>query len=271
MSGFRTPGLQSPKCSGSGGLRASFPFPKVTLVAFPMFMFPVAVLSQYIFGITLFLLSSFLILLILVQQGRGGGLAGALGGPGGQSAFGTKAGDIFTRVTIIVASVWIVLSAVAVYFFNEPSAGSALSNTTINTTSTSNPGDVNPGMGSLPNTGAMAPLAPGAGSTTPTLPTTPSNTSAEVGSSNEAPLTFEPTPPAAEAKPSDSNPTTAPVAAEPATPTTSEPSTTTEPASTPANETPASEPAAAEPAADSAPSEPTAEQPASDSAPQPQP
>ncbi len=42
----------------------------------------------------------FLIVLVLIQRGKGGGLAGAFGGMGGQSAFGTKAGDLFTRVTI---------------------------------------------------------------------------------------------------------------------------------------------------------------------------
>ena len=50
------------------------------------------------------LVGMFLIGLILLQRGRGGGLAGAFGGMGGQSAFGTKAGDIFTRITIAVNS-----------------------------------------------------------------------------------------------------------------------------------------------------------------------
>ena len=53
----------------------------------------------------------FLIGLILLQRGRGGGLAGAFGGMGGQSAFGTKAGDVFTRITIGVAAAWILLCA----------------------------------------------------------------------------------------------------------------------------------------------------------------
>ncbi len=51
-------------------------------------------------------LSLMLILLVLVQRGRGGGLAGALGGPGGQSAFGSKAGDTFTVITIVMAALW---------------------------------------------------------------------------------------------------------------------------------------------------------------------
>ena len=51
-----------------------------------------------------------MIVLVLLQRGKGGGLAGALGGMGGQSAFGTKAGDLFTKITIGVASFWILIS-----------------------------------------------------------------------------------------------------------------------------------------------------------------
>ena len=51
----------------------------------------------------------FLIVLVLIQRGKGGGLAGAFGGMGGQSAFGTKAGDLFTKITIGVAALWIIL------------------------------------------------------------------------------------------------------------------------------------------------------------------
>ena len=57
----------------------------------------------------------FLMFIILLQRGRGGGLAGALGGAGGQSAFGTKAGDVFTRITIGVAVFWVVLACVSIF------------------------------------------------------------------------------------------------------------------------------------------------------------
>jgi len=60
----------------------------------------------------------FLIGLILLQRGRGGGLAGSFGGMGGQSAFGTKAGDIFTKITIAVAIFWIVLACVCILVVN---------------------------------------------------------------------------------------------------------------------------------------------------------
>lgn len=54
--------------------------------------------------------SFLLIVVVLLQRGRGGGLAGAFGGAGGQSAFGTKAGDVFTRITVVMAIVWVMLS-----------------------------------------------------------------------------------------------------------------------------------------------------------------
>ena len=63
----------------------------------------------------------FLIALILLQRGRGGGLAGAFGGMGGQSAFGTKAGDVFTRITIGVAAAWILLCAGSVVALHNSS------------------------------------------------------------------------------------------------------------------------------------------------------
>jgi preprotein translocase subunit SecG len=67
----------------------------------------------------LILSSIFLICLVLIQRGKGGGLAGAFGGMGGSSAFGTKAGDIFTRVTMVTALVWILLNMILVVLYNR--------------------------------------------------------------------------------------------------------------------------------------------------------
>ena len=55
-----------------------------------------------------------LIFLVLIQRGKGGGLAGAFGGAGGSSAFGSRAGDIFTRVTLVLAAVWVLLIMVQI-------------------------------------------------------------------------------------------------------------------------------------------------------------
>ncbi|MBX9680782.1 MAG: preprotein translocase subunit SecG [Gemmataceae bacterium] len=65
-------------------------------------------------NVILLLLGIFLILLILIQRGKGGGLVGALGGMGGSSPFGSRAGDQFTRITIYAALVWLVLIMIQV-------------------------------------------------------------------------------------------------------------------------------------------------------------
>lgn len=67
--------------------------------------------------------SVFLIFIILLQRGRGGGLAGAFGATGGQSAFGTKAGDVFTKITIVVAVIWVALAAVTGFAMTRESRG----------------------------------------------------------------------------------------------------------------------------------------------------
>jgi preprotein translocase subunit SecG len=56
----------------------------------------------------------FLIFLVLIQRGKGGGLSGAFGGMGGSSAFGSRAGDTFTKITIGVAAFWILLTMIQV-------------------------------------------------------------------------------------------------------------------------------------------------------------
>ena len=70
-------------------------------------------------NVMMVLTSLFLICLVLIQRGKGGGLAGAFGGVGGSSAFGTKAGDVFTRVTIYVALLWFALAIFLVWSSNS--------------------------------------------------------------------------------------------------------------------------------------------------------
>lgn len=70
-------------------------------------------MTSLFFQISLIAVSVILIFIILIQRGRGGGLAGAFGGMGGQSAFGTKAGDVFTKITMVIAALLIFLSLLA--------------------------------------------------------------------------------------------------------------------------------------------------------------
>jgi preprotein translocase subunit SecG len=59
------------------------------------------ILSVFVLIVTLMLM-----FVILIQRGKGGGLIGALGGVGGSSPFGSRAGDTFTKITLYIALVW---------------------------------------------------------------------------------------------------------------------------------------------------------------------
>jgi preprotein translocase subunit SecG len=77
---------------------------------------------DYLLGflnVVIVILTIFLIGIILIQRGKGGGLAGAFGGMGGSSAFGTRTGDVFTKVTVGVAIGWILLSMLMVVLTNR--------------------------------------------------------------------------------------------------------------------------------------------------------
>ncbi len=68
---------------------------------------------------TLFLIVCvLLVIIVLLQKGRGGGLSAALGGGmGSHSAFGSRTGDVFTWVTIILVAVFLLLAVVATQHF----------------------------------------------------------------------------------------------------------------------------------------------------------
>ena len=70
-------------------------------------------LWTYLSTIALMVVGFLLMFIILLQRGRGGGLAGAFGGLGGPSAFGTKAGDVFTKITIVLAVTWVALAGLS--------------------------------------------------------------------------------------------------------------------------------------------------------------
>ena len=118
-------------------------------------------------GFLLFITAVFLILLVLVQRGRGGGLAGALGGMGGSSAFGAKAGDVFTKITIGTATWWILLCIFATKY--TPSGSSF---------------NVNPGI--------VAPTSSGAGEFRSTDEESESGGATDTESSAEEPADSEP-------------------------------------------------------------------------------
>lgn len=58
-----------------------------------------------------------LILIVLIQKGRGGGLSGAFGGGMASGILGSKTGDFLTWVTIVMAGVFLTLAVVMGKFY----------------------------------------------------------------------------------------------------------------------------------------------------------
>ena len=70
-------------------------------------------------AVILFCLSLFLVFIIMIQRGKGGGIAGSLTGTA-QSAFGARGGDTLMWITIAFTGVWIFLSCVTIYSYSSP-------------------------------------------------------------------------------------------------------------------------------------------------------
>lgn len=81
---------------------------------------------QSLLFVFMVLLSLFLILIILLQRGKGGGLVGAFGGMGGNSAFGAKTGDVFMKITVVAAIIWFVACIGGRHILNMKSGSSLL-------------------------------------------------------------------------------------------------------------------------------------------------
>jgi preprotein translocase subunit SecG len=64
-----------------------------------------------------------LMLVILLQRGKGVGLAGAFGGTGGATAFGSKTGDVLTWVTVTGAVLLLAFTVLMNYVFVQSGPG----------------------------------------------------------------------------------------------------------------------------------------------------
>lgn len=64
-----------------------------------------------------------LVLMILIQRGKGGGLSGAFGGGMAGGLMGSKTGDFLTWVTIALVAIFLILAVLMAKFY-RPSVGS---------------------------------------------------------------------------------------------------------------------------------------------------
>jgi preprotein translocase subunit SecG len=172
------------------------------------------VILTYILFALVIILSVLLVCVILIQRGKGGGLAGAFGGVGGSSAFGTKAGDVFTHITLGMAGVWILLCMGLVILTHRDAntstlerftggAGSDSSSSAPPNASTSAPGPADSGSaskGAAPGgTSDLPPVIPGDSKTSDPTVLPPSGESTGKSDASEsskpADTTPSPTPP----------------------------------------------------------------------------
>ncbi len=64
---------------------------------------------SHLLNLVIIVLGLLLMLIVLIQRGKGGGLAGAFGGAGGSSPFGSRAADQFVKITLWLAGVWVLV------------------------------------------------------------------------------------------------------------------------------------------------------------------
>lgn len=62
---------------------------------------------SHLLNAVIIILGLLLMLIVLIQRGKGGGLAGAFGGAGGSSPFGSRTADAFVKITLYLAAVWV--------------------------------------------------------------------------------------------------------------------------------------------------------------------
>ncbi len=89
-----------------------------------MAVFPVLAVSFFmnIVAIIFAVVAVVLILTVLIQKGRGGGLGAAFGGGLASGILGSKTGDFLTWVTIAMVGVFLMLAVVMAKFY-KPTVG----------------------------------------------------------------------------------------------------------------------------------------------------
>ena len=90
-----------------------------------MIVFPFLAVSFFMKAVAVFFSFSavVLILVVLIQKGRGGGLSGALGGGMASGILGSKTGDFLTWVTVGLVSLFLILAVLMAKFYKPYDMG----------------------------------------------------------------------------------------------------------------------------------------------------
>ncbi|MCK4752382.1 MAG: preprotein translocase subunit SecG [Planctomycetes bacterium] len=84
-----------------------------------MMIFPLLAVSfiMKVVAVLFVICSVVLVLIILVQKGKGGGLSGAFGGGMASGILGSKTGDFLTWVTMALVGVFLILAVIMAKFY----------------------------------------------------------------------------------------------------------------------------------------------------------
>ncbi len=85
-----------------------------------------------------------LVLIILIQKGRGGGLSAAFGGAGAGGVLGSKTGDFLTWVTIVLVGVFLGLAILLAKYYTPPKPGTGLSTPQVSSSPSTTPAEATP-------------------------------------------------------------------------------------------------------------------------------
>jgi len=90
-----------------------------------MMSFPLLAVSfiMHVIAVVFVICCVALVLIILIQKGRGGGLSAAFGGGMAGGILGSKTGDFLTWVTIVLVSIFLLLAIVMAKFYVPAPAG----------------------------------------------------------------------------------------------------------------------------------------------------
>jgi preprotein translocase subunit SecG len=114
----------------------------------------------YLVSVIYVLVCLVLILVVLLQQGKGGDMASAFGGGSSQTAFGARAGaTLLTRATTVCAALFMIC-AIILSIISERGPGSVLSGSTPPAAPASAPAATTPATPATPTPAAPATTTP---------------------------------------------------------------------------------------------------------------
>ncbi len=90
-------------------------------------------LVMHIVSVLWVLCAVILVLVVLIQKGRGGGLSGAFGGGMASGILGTKTGDFLTWVTVSLVGAFLLLTITMAKFYRPTAIGTMMEEPAVQT------------------------------------------------------------------------------------------------------------------------------------------